>query len=98
MFKVVQSRTHTAPVTFRTPADGGTYQTHSFTVEFKRLTVSELKQLPQDGTDADIARRVVVGWNEVEGSNGDRVPFSSEALDKLLDIVGVAPALSLIHI
>ncbi|MFP5250529.1 MAG: phage tail assembly chaperone, partial [Acidobacteriota bacterium] len=71
----------------------GTYQTNSFIVEFKRLSVAEMKQLPQDGTDADIARRVVAGWNEVEDANGQPLPFSAEALDKLLDIVGVAPAI-----
>ena len=93
MFKIIQSRTHTAPVTFKTPAAGGTYQTNSFMVEFKRLSVSEVKQLPQDATDADIARRVVVGWNEVEDGQGNPMPFSADGLEKLLDIVGVAPAI-----
>lgn len=93
MFKIAQSRTHTSPVLFKIPADGGTYQSNSFMVEFKRLSVAEMKQLPQEGTDADIARRVVVGWNEVEDANGQPLPFSSDALEKLLDIVGVAPAI-----
>lgn len=94
MFKIVQSKTHTAPVTFKVPADGGTYQTQSFMVEFKRLSVSEMKEIPKEATDSEIARRVVVGWQEIEDGDGNLLPFSSAALDKVLDIVGVAPAIA----
>lgn len=93
MFKLAVSKTFTIPVNFKIPADGGTYQSNSFIVEFKRLTVTEMKDLPKEGSDAEMCRRVVVGWNEIADENGNAIPFSSDALDKLLEIVGVAPAI-----
>lgn len=92
MFKISQSRTFTSPVNFKIPADGGTHQSGSFVAEFKRLTVSEMRDLPKDVSDAEVARRVVVGWNEVADDDGKPLTFSAEAFDKLLDIIGVAPA------
>lgn len=90
MFKLSVSKTFTTPVNFKIPVDGGTYQTNSFIGEFKRLTLSEMRDLPKEGTDAEMCRRVMVGWNEIADENGTPLPFSSEALDRLLDIVGVA--------
>lgn len=93
MFKLSQSRTFTKQVDFKIPADGSTQMTGSFIAEFKRLTVTELRDLPKDATDVEVCRRIVVGWNEITDDNGKQVPFSAEAFDKLLDIVGVAPAI-----
>lgn len=92
MFKLSVSKTFTTPLNFKIPVDGGIYQSNSFIIEFKRLTVSEMKDLPKEGNDVEMCRRVVAGWNEVADEAGNSVPFSSEALDKLLDIVGVAAA------
>lgn len=93
MFKLSVSETFTTPVNFKIPVDGGTYQANSFIAQFKRLTVTGMKELPKEGSDAEMCRRVVVGWNEIADENGNAIPFSSDALDKLLEIVGVAPAI-----
>jgi hypothetical protein len=44
------------------------------------------------GDAPTIAREIVIGWTGVEDASG-AIPFSATALDTVLEIQGVAPAI-----
>jgi hypothetical protein len=97
MFKIVQTDGYNWPVEVKIPADGGRFETASFDVKFKRMQRSRVEALREefskpDGDSAAVAREVVIGWNGVEDDSG-AIPFSAGALDKVLEIQGVAPAI-----
>ena len=85
MFKMTQSSTYTWPVTVLMPADGGKFDKSTFDVEFRRLTVDEIKGLEdQDETGRAQCKAIVTGWKGVVDDKGDDVPFSDNALDTML--------------
>jgi len=43
--------------------------------------------------DSDIARQVLVGWSGITDDEGEEVPFSKAALDRLLDVPMLATAI-----
>lgn len=97
MFKIVQTTSYKWPVEFKIPTDGGRFANHSFDAEFKRLTRDEVEALRNRFTDpdtnvADLAREIVVGWDGVSDDSG-AIPFSVSALNRVLEIQGVAPAI-----
>ncbi len=97
MFKIVKTETYKWPVTVRLPADGGKFDVSTFDVVFKRLSAPEVAELRvglfRDDADAVAAARgLVVGWSGVEDNDGE-LPFSGSALDGILHISGVAPAI-----
>lgn len=94
MFKLDQSATYFWPVTITMAADGGRFVQELFDAEFARLQQSELEALRNsvmDGklTDADMVRQVVKGWRGVSDRGVD-LPFSSGALDRLLQVPNAA--------
>ncbi|HQU03488.1 MAG TPA: hypothetical protein PLT25_02100 [Acidocella sp.] len=97
MFKIVKTDRYTWPVKVSIATDGGRYEDSTFDVVFKRLSKPEVddmrNKLFKDDADAAVAARsVVVGWNGIEDSDGP-IPFSDSALDNVLAIQGVAPAI-----
>ncbi|MCV2349339.1 phage tail assembly chaperone [Paucibacter sp. Y2R2-4] len=49
--------------------------------KFRGIGLAEGEALP---SDADIVRRVVVGWPDLKNAAGEPVPFSPEALEQLM--------------
>lgn len=99
MFKISQAGTYTWPVTVKVPANNGTYATHKFTAEFKRLKQSELEDMEKRGiTDRQYAAEVMAGWgDDVLDVENNPVPFNSETLAQFLDEPVIAGAIVLAH-
>jgi len=47
----------------------------------------------EEASDQDIAREVLVGWAGITDDDGEEVPFSKAALERLLDIPMLATAI-----
>lgn len=97
MFVLSQSTSYTWPVTVEFPVSGGKFEKQTFDAEFKRLPQTRIREMTTDAgrgkiDDNDFAREVLVGWKGVSDGSGD-VPFSAEALDRLLEIPLVAGAI-----
>lgn len=101
MFKIKTNTNYSWPVPFEMPKSGGGYEKMPFSVEFKRLTASEIKELrDRMGTaelpdDDAFCREVVTGWRDVTGEDGQALPFSPENLTVLLDVHGISAAIVL---
>src|SRR4051812_167792 len=90
MFVLSQSETYLWPVTVAIPSakNPGKADSHTFKVEFKRLTQTEIKKLlkgDEDGADIEILKEFVVGWKEVMQSPTEEMPFTEAALALLLE-------------
>ena len=79
------------PVKVPIPQDGD-YLLARLDVLFAALRQDEIDRMKGVGladgqkppTDREIALRVVRGWRELQGEDGNPVPFSAEALEQLL--------------
>ena len=95
-FVLKQSDTHTWPVAFDIPVDGGRHERQTFDGEFKRLPqsrvgpmVAELQQLEDLGDLerlTELAKEVLVGWAGVTGDDGKEIPYSEKAVGQLLEV------------
>lgn len=97
MFVISQSPTYKYPVTVYSPKEDGTgKEKREFTGIFKRLAVSEMKELTTQKNLDDLifARAVLVGWEGVKDDAEQDVKFSETTLASLLDQVGVATAIA----
>jgi len=97
-FVLAQSDSYSWPVTVEFPVDGGRFEKQTFDAEFKRLPQSRIEQVIERSNtdtikDAEFAREVITGWKGVTDSKGVDVPYSNEALGKLLDVPLVAGAI-----
>lgn len=97
-FVLKQDDRFTWPISFDVPVDGGRHQRQTFDGEFIRLSQSRIRELSaalqdQETGDQDIAREVLVGWSGITDDDGEEVPFSKAALDRLLDIPMLATAI-----
>ena len=93
MICIDPSPSYFAPVKLPMLDADGALQEHRFDVLFKRLTAAEVKAFFEPGadrpakqSDADVVRPFVLGWREVKDAKGYDVPFSQEALARLLEI------------
>ena len=91
-FVLSQSPSYKWPVEIKIAADGGVYEKFTFDAEFKRLPSERVKEVlnPKDSasslSDEDFCREVVLGWSGIKDDKGAEVPFSQDALEKLLKI------------
>ena len=97
-FVLAQSDSYSWPVTVEFPVDGGRFEKQTFDAEFKRLPQSRIEQVIERSNtdtikDAEFAREVITGWQGVTDAKGADVPYSNEALSKLLDVPLVAGAI-----
>lgn len=98
MFVLSQSSSYTWPVTVEFPVSGGKYDKQTFDAEFKRLPQSAIKELTDRAAkgelnDSDFVKEILVGWKGITDGK-DEVPFSSQALEQLLEIPLVAAAIA----
>jgi hypothetical protein len=95
-FVLKQSDSYSWPVTVEFPVDGGRFEKQTFDVELKRLSQSRIQEvIDGKGTtnDADFSKEVVIGWKGVSDIEGAEVPFSTAALDQLLNVPLVGAAI-----
>jgi hypothetical protein len=99
MFKIKQTNTFLWTVRVSVPTSGGRHEIHTFDLEFRRLTQSELTTLAENiqneqQTALEIVRDIVVGWpsGAIVDDDGP-VPYSDSALQQLLEVPMVAGAI-----
>lgn len=91
-FVLSQSPSYTWPVEIQIANDGGQHEKFTFDAEFKRLPSERVKEVlyPSEGTkspsDEEFCREIVLGWSGIKDDKGADVPFSQDALEKLLKI------------
>lgn len=105
MFKLASVASFRRTVTVRVPRDdlADAWDAHDFVARFRALTDEEARQFdarrraltPEQLADDPHAllREIVIGWDDVVDAAGAPVPFSADALSRLLAIPWVPPAL-----
>lgn len=98
MFKLKQSDTFTWPVEVKLAGDGGKFEKHTFDAEFKRVSQPRIDEIAlavgrNEMGDRQVCEEVVVGWSGIT-EDGEAVPFSPTNLGRILDLPGVARAIS----
>ena len=103
-FVLKQSDSYSWPVTLIIPVDGGRREKHTFDAEFKRLPQTRINEIVRqakgisDGSsdesamleDQSACAEILVGWSNVVDDSGEQIPFSSKALDQLLELPTIA--------
>lgn len=85
MFRIAKpDETYPTPVTVRAP-DGGETVDAQCTLHFKCLPSDEAGKLALAG-NAAFLRKVVTGWDDIAGTNGNALPFTKKNLEALLQI------------
>lgn len=98
MFKIKQTSTFYWPVEINVVQDCQ-HEKQGFDAEFRRVGQAEMEGLFKrveagEMTEADFVRSVMPGWRGVV-DDGNEVLFSVGALDRLLDIPGMAASIML---
>lgn len=98
MFVIGKSDSYSWPVTVEFPVDNGKMETQSFTARLKRLPQTKLEEIElamvnEKMSDREVAKEVLVGWEDVVDANSKEIPFSDTAKDQLLDHALVAGAI-----
>lgn len=98
MFVIKQSQSYFWPVEVLFPISGGKHDKQTFDVEFKRISQTRIKEIGKlidagEITDADLCKELVVGWKGVTDEKSEEMPFSTGALEGLLDVHLVAAAI-----
>lgn len=100
-FVLKQSDAYTWPVSFEIPVNGQ-HEKQTFEAKFKRMSQKWIREIAKkiDGgkiTDTEVAKEIVVGWSDVKDGDDKEIPFSSKALEALLDVPTVAGAIVLAY-
>jgi hypothetical protein len=73
------------PVTVKTVGDNGAVTKSNLTLDYRILPTDETDAIIRAGQegaeDADLVKRVVVGWGQVKNKAGETVEFSAQMLD-----------------
>ncbi len=88
MFKITTKKELNWPVTISVPQDGGKVKKQETIVRFEHIDQSLFDaNYATGGSDADLMKRVVIGWDDGQFQNedGSSMPFSIENLAALLE-------------
>ena len=71
--------------------------TEIFTAHFKNVSQSRFREMvkmieDKQIEDVDVAKEVLMGWEEMENEDGTDVEFNKANLNKALDVMGFATA------
>jgi hypothetical protein len=95
VFKIDQSASYWWPVTVEFPVDRTTRK-ETFDAEFRRLPQSRIREITAQDSTFDavaLAREVLVSWKGIQ-DDGQDMPYSEAARDRLLDVPLVAGAIT----
>ena len=75
----------------------GKESTESFIALFKNVTQSRFKEMikmveDKQIDDIDVAKEVLLGWEDLVDAEGQEVPFNKSTLNQLLEVRGFATA------
>ena len=81
----------------------GEVSTEIFTAQFKNISQSRFREMIKMVEDkqideVDVTKEVLIGWDDMEASDGSEVPFNKNTLLKLLDVRGFATAVGMTFI
>ena len=98
MFKIATKPTYKRNITVQVPLDMGKTERQSFVMEFKRLSVTETKELvkmaeEQTLDDINVIADNAMDWEGVKDEDGNDVDFSVSTLESLMDIPYVRKAI-----
>ncbi|WP_242095499.1 hypothetical protein [Sphingomonas sp. CROZ-RG-20F-R02-07] len=90
MFKLETAPRFTHGVTVQVPVDGG-FEGQTFKATYQTLGIAELAQYDfnddaQGATSTAFLRKVLVGFEDVQGDDGQVMPYSDRARDALIDM------------
>jgi hypothetical protein len=91
MFKLSAAASYWWPVTIHIAVDGGKFEKHEFSAQYKRMKTSDTDALVDrlGETDEesgeqfkmiDLLVEIVTGWKGVADPDGNEIPFSTDAL------------------
>jgi hypothetical protein len=88
------------PVKYSRPISGGRWDELSFDAEFKRLDQDRINELvnPTASSDIKLVKEVLIGWKGVVDKAGADVPFSVDAVGKLLKHPKMASAIAMAYL
>ena len=95
-FVIDQKPTYKWKVVVKINKDGEVSQ-EIFTAHFKNISQSRFKEMikmveEKQLEDVDVAKEVLMGWEEMENEDGTDVEFNKANLNKALDVMGFATA------
>ena len=95
-FVIDQSPTYKWKVEVNVNKDG-TVHTEVFTALFKNISQSRFKEMikmveDKQIDDMDVAKEVLLGWEDMVDTEGVDVPFNKSTLNQLLEVRGFATA------
>lgn len=94
MFRIDPKPSYRWPVTVHIPQDGGKTQEARFWARFRLLSTDAFQAVyASGGTDEDLLKQVLVGWEEVADEGGEPLPFNEETRSSLIAIPYVRMAL-----
>lgn len=87
MFKLALSPSYPIEINVETPSPTtpGVFDKSTFMAQFKRVSTDEVEKL-RKLVQADVMRRVLVGWSDMADENGNTIEFSKDRLEALVAI------------
>jgi hypothetical protein len=81
----------------------GEVSTEIFNAHFKNISQSRFREMikmveDEQIDEVDVTKEVLVGWEDMEASDGSEVPFNKSTLNKLLEVRGFATAVGMTFI
>ena len=75
----------------------GEVSTEIFTAHFKNISQSRFREMvkmveEKQIDEIDVTKEVLIGWEDMEATDGSEVPFNKSTLNKLLEVRGFATA------
>lgn len=94
-YRIIVRPDYVYPVKLNVLAENGAVMSHTFNAKFRRLSQAEIDEVKASvKTDADLVRKVMIGWEGVEGADGSSLDFNETSLGLLLEDNGVAWAIA----
>ena len=95
-FVIDQKPTYKCKVVVKINKDGEVSQ-EIFTAHFKNISQSRFKEMikmveDKQIDDMDVAKEVLLGWEDMVDTEGVDVPFNKSTLNQLLEVRGFATA------
>ena len=95
-FVIDQKPTYKWKVVVKINKDGEVNQ-EIFTAHFKNISQSRFKEMikmveDKQIDDVDVAKEVLLGWEDLIDGEGEEVPFNKSTLNQLLEVRGFATA------
>lgn len=98
MLKLATKTTYKREIAVDVPLDMGKTERQKFTIELKRLSVSETKTLISEAqdrslSDEEMMKRYCIGWSGLVDTDGSDLEYNSVNLELVMDIPYIRKAI-----